>query len=216
MNNFSIEGSVLSRGPNMVVGIDEVGNGAWAGPIVAGAVVLPRGKLNGLYAEIKDSKRVSPRRREDLAERIKEVALAFAVRAATHSEIDTLGLSACRTRAIGLAFQAVQEAMPEYEVAAILDGRDLRRLAALLHPASLAVNRADATSISVAAASILAKVARDKRMHAYADLFDGYGWATNVGYGTTEHREGLRLYGPTSVHRMSVRPVIASKVLGGC
>src|SRR3990167_6945502 len=119
MNNFSLEGSILSRGPNMVVGIDEGGNGAWAGPIVAGAVVLHRGKLNGLYAEIKDSKRLSWRRREELAVRIKEVALACEVRAATHEEIDTLGLSACRTRAITLAFLAVHEAMPEYELAAI-------------------------------------------------------------------------------------------------
>ncbi|KKM05574.1 hypothetical protein LCGC14_1752690 [marine sediment metagenome] len=209
MNNFSLEGSILKRleAPAAVVGIDEVGNGAWAGPLVAGAVVLPRGKLRGLYAEIKDSKRMSARRREEVAKRIKEVASVCAVRAIMPWEIDADGFSTARTRVIALAFLIVREAMPEHKLAAILDGRDLRRLAAELHPESQAVNRADGTSISVAAASIIAKVARDRLMYAYAELFPGYGFDTNVGYGTAEHRKGLKLYGPTAIHRMSVKPV---------
>ncbi|KKN30773.1 hypothetical protein LCGC14_0830780 [marine sediment metagenome] len=213
MNNFSIEGSILSRidGPAAVVGIDEVGNGAWAGPVVAGAVVLPRGKLTGLYAEIKDSKRVTALRRVQLASMIKNAATAYAIRAATAHEIDTRGLAWARARAITLAFDAVGGELPaDCTLVAILDGRCLRALARRLHPQSIATNGADDVSLSVAAASIIAKVARDHLMHAHDEFWPGYGWRTNVGYGTSEHRRALAQLGPTAIHRMSVRPVAAA------
>ena len=211
MNNFSIEGSILSRidGPAAVVGIDEVGNGAWAGPIVAGAVILPRGKLRGLYAEIKDSKRLSATRRVQLAARIRSAATAYAVRAVTAHEIDATGQAWARKRVILLAFDAVLDDIPEdCELAAILDGRDLKKLAAELHDESIATNKADDRSLSVAAASILAKVARDHLMCCYAELYTGFdSWSTNMGYGTPEHAEALAQLGPTAIHRRSVRPV---------
>lgn len=178
-----------------IVGVDEVGRGCWAGPLVAGAVLLDR-PIPGL----RDSKKLTKLQRERLDIQIRKRALAFGLGWVTPTELDALGL----TQAVRLAMQrAVAEVTAEYDQL-IIDG-NYNFLAE--NPKALCQIKADDVVPAVSAASILAKVARDKYMVDAAKQYPGYGFETHVGYGTSAHDSALKLLGMCDLHRQSFAPI---------
>ncbi len=177
-------------------GIDEVGRGPLAGPLVASCVILPGGEdIPGVF----DSKAVAPALRERLYDRILESCVSFGMGLVEPAEIDSLGMS----RSVALSFERAVAGCPVAADVYLVDGLEIRGLP---FPARFFV-RGDSRSLSIAAASILAKVFRDRIMAA-ADLeWPGYGFACNSGYGTPFHLEALRRIGPCPIHRMSFGPV---------
>lgn len=189
-----------------VAGIDEAGRGPWAGPVVAAAVILPP-DLDALpaLAGLDDSKKLSAARREALFATLGEAAaagaLALGVGVASVAEIDNINILA----ATMLAMRRAVDALPERPDHALVDGN---RLPDLPCPATTLVG-GDAKSLSIAAASVVAKVTRDRMMTALDAQHPGYGWATNAGYGTAAHRAGLDRLGPCEHHRRSFAPIRA-------
>lgn len=187
-----LEARLAGAGFEKVAGADEVGRGALAGPLMAAAVILPPGTcIEGL----RDSKMCTALQRERLAHRIKEVAVSYCVVRVRPDKIDRHGLQRCNLEALRRALKGLAEE-PDY---VLLDAFRLRRAA---WP-SLGVKKADAVSTNVAAASILAKVERDRAMRRYHRRHPEYGFATNVGYGTRQHWRALQQYGPSPIHRRS-------------
>ena len=187
-----LETRLHARGFATVAGADEVGRGALAGPLVAAAVILPpEVHIEGL----RDSKLCTRLQRERLAEQIEDLALAMSIVRVRHDRIDRDGLQRCNLQALRKALNGL-DVRPDY---ALIDGFRLKRMT---YP-SLAVKKGDAVSRSVAAASIVAKVYRDKAMRRYHRRFPDYGFATNVGYGTREHWDALISLGPCDIHRRS-------------
>ena len=183
----------------VTVGIDEVGRGCWAGPLVAGAVILST-PIDG----VKDSKKLTKFQRERLAEIIFARAASFGLGWVWPGEIDEVGLSA----AVRLAMQrAFAEIKGEYD-AIVIDG-NLNFLKD--NPKSLCLIKADDSVPAVSAASIIAKVARDKYMSDIATKYPEYAFEQHVGYGTNQHLQMLKLYGVTEIHRKSFRPIQALK-----
>jgi ribonuclease HII len=205
MNSPTLEAEerFWARGMRRVAGLDEAGRGAWAGPVVAAAVILPcddgvRMVLDG----VRDSKQLSPATREILAARIREVALAVGVGRGEQYEIDALGI----VPATRLAMQRALEALPLAPQTLVIDAL---RLPDVNLPQD-AFPYADARSLSVAAASIIAKVSRDRWMVEVAEVdFPGYGFAQHKGYGTRQHQAALNRLGVCSIHRLTFRPVAA-------
>jgi ribonuclease HII len=187
-----LEARLAAAGFERVAGVDEVGRGALAGPLVAAAVILPAdARLDGL----RDSKMCTRLQRERLAADIRDVALATAIVRVQPDRIDRVGLQRCNLDALRRALKSLS-VEPDY---VLVDGFRLRRMSI---PA-LAVKKADAVSKNVAAASIVAKVTRDRAMRRYHRRFPQYGFSHNVGYGTREHWDALQQYGPCPIHRRS-------------
>lgn len=177
-----------------MVGIDEVGRGAWAGPLMVGAAVLPREtRVNG----VRDSKLLTEREREFLFDRIASWCVSWSVGAASQEECDGLGMSAAQKLA---ARRAIEGLDLEPDVA-VTDGRWDFVSPAVAH-VELAV-KADRRCLSVAAASILAKVVRDREMRAHADDYPAWSFDTNKGYPCPVHKAALVGYGPSAIHRRS-------------
>lgn len=182
--------------PAPVCGVDEAGRGPWAGPVCAGAVILkPRRVPKGLD----DSKKLTAKRREELELEIKDKAIAWGVGFASVEEIATLNI----LHATGLAMRRAIEAMQVQPVHALVDGNYAFPLPC---PVKTVV-KGDAISCSIAAASILAKVARDRLMHELDGLYPGYGFASHKGYRAPIHARALLDLGPCEIHRMSWGPV---------
>jgi ribonuclease HII len=204
MPDFSIEDGL---GGGLVAGVDEVGRGAWAGPVVAAAViVLDRGALP---SGIDDSKKVSARRREAVAREVARLAedgrILFGLGEATPEEIERHRISAATKMAMVRALHCLGRS----PAAIIVDGLDSR--IGIEGIPVIASAKADAKSVSVAAASIVAKVYRDRIMMARSRLFPVYGWERNVGYGSRQHEEAIRAHGTTDDHRPSfLRRVLAA------
>jgi ribonuclease HII len=178
-----------------VAGIDEAGRGSLFGPVVAAAVILnPRRRIVGLD----DSKKLTAARRCELAPRIREHALAWAVAEIDASRIDAWNIYQASRQAMMAAVSQLSP-LPDY---LLLDAMEIDlpiEQKALIH--------GDARSVSIAAASILAKTERDRRMEEFDRLFPQYGLAQHKGYGTPEHLEALRRHGPSPLHRFSYAPV---------
>ena len=192
MPDFSIE----DQYPGPVAGIDEAGRGPWAGPVVAAAVVLDRDNLpDGLN----DSKQLSQKKRELLFDLIRQSA-QFGVGIGSVAEIDRINIA----RANDLAMERAVAALPCQPEFLLIDGRWVPR--GLTLPAR-AVIKGDSLSLSIAAASIIAKVTRDRIMADLAQAHPGYGWETNQGYGTRAHAEALKSLGVTPHHRVSFKPI---------
>ena len=195
------EARFWAQGIQRVAGLDEAGRGAWAGPVVAAAVILPLGDdVCAALTGVRDSKQMSPRLRETLAARIREVALAVGVGRGEQQEIDALGIVPATRLAMQRALAALSPAPEALVIDALrLPGVDLPQDA---------FPYADARSLSVAAASIIAKVTRDHWMADVAEAnFPGYGFAQHKGYGTRQHREALHRLGVSPLHRLTFRPV---------
>ncbi len=174
----------------MVAGVDEVGRGALCGPVVAGAVILGRGfDVEGLD----DSKKLSRLARERLAERVRSTAAAWAIGVAQVSEIERYNV----LRATYLAMERALAALVIQPEIVLVDAVSVPGLKV----PQRAIVKGDAQSVSIAAASIVAKVARDAMMREIDGEYPGYGLARNMGYGSRDHREALRRLGPTDVHR---------------
>jgi ribonuclease HII len=180
----------------LVAGVDEVGRGPLCGAVVTAAVILDPGKpIMGLN----DSKKLSLTRREALFEEIQEKALAWCVARAEVAEIDRLNI----LHATMLAMQRAVEGLKVQPRLALIDGNRCPKLAVPSSP----VVKGDSQVPAIAAASILAKVTRDREMQALDVLYPGYGLAGHKGYPTAEHLEALRRLGPTPIHRRSFAPV---------
>ena len=183
------------RGWLQVAGLDEAGRGALFGPVVAGAVILnPKRRIVGLD----DSKKLSAERRVVLAERIREHALAWAVAEVSADRIDAWNIYQASRQAM-VAALAQLRTPPDYLLI------DALRLDLPIEQKPLI--KGDTRSVSIAAASILAKVARDQLLAAWDQAYPQYGLAHNKGYATPEHLEALRRHGPTPLHRFSFAPV---------
>jgi len=189
------ERDARQHGWQRIAGLDEAGRGSLFGPVVAGAVVLnPRRRIVGLD----DSKKLAPERRTELAERIRDHALAWAVAEIDASRIDAWNIYQASRQAMVAAISRLHP-LPDF---LLLDAIELDlpiEQKALIH--------GDARSVSIAAASILAKVERDRRMEEFDELYPQYGLGRNKGYGTPDHLEALRRHGPSPLHRYSYAPV---------
>ena len=185
--------------PTLTAGVDEAGRGPLAGPVVVAAVILdPHQRINGL----RDSKILTAERREALAARIRERALAFSVVAIDVGDIDRLNIF--HATMLGMA-RALAALAPAAELA-LIDGNHLPKN---LYCAGRAIVDGDALEPAISAASILAKVARDAEMLALDARYPAYGFAHHKGYPTPEHLAALRAHGPSEIHRRSFEPVWA-------
>ena len=188
--SLSVERSLWDQGHDVVVGVDEVGRGAWAGPISVGAAVVPRDRR--VY-RVRDSKMLTEEERERLFDRVASWCRAWAVGHASQEECDGLGMSEAQRLAARRALDGLG-LVPDH---VLIDGRwdfvgtgSTSRLV-----------RGDASSLSIAAASILAKVTRDRLMRVEAEHFPGYDFELNKGYPCPRHKMALKAWGPTSIHR---------------
>ncbi len=194
--DYELESAARARGIARIAGVDEVGRGPWAGPVMAAAVVLDSTRIP---AGLNDSKKLARHVRERLAQEVLATCeVAFGE--ASVEEIDRLNI----LRASHLAMVRALLGLGRSPDLALIDGTMLP--VGLPCPA-LAVVRGDARSLSIAAASVVAKVARDRLMVALAQQHPGYGWETNAGYGTARHSAGLIRLGVTPHHRRSFKPV---------
>jgi ribonuclease HII len=176
-------------------GCDEAGRGCLAGPVVAAAVILPKKYKHKL---LNDSKQLSKAERELLRIDIQRDALAFAVAEVDNNEIDQINILNASFKAMHLALEKLKM-LPQL---LLIDGNRFKSYNTIRHECII---KGDATYLSIAAASILAKTHRDDLMVRHAEQFPGYGWLTNVGYPTIEHREGIKKLGQTPLHRKTFR-----------
>ena len=194
MDLWEPERACWAEGAALVCGVDEAGAGPLAGAVYAAAVILPpEWKLEGLN----DSKQVSPKRRERLFDRIREQASAWAVAWADEREIDETDILSARILAMQ---RAIDGLAPAADLALIDGNRDRGRAAAITTP-HRAIVKGDSLSASIAAASILAKVSRDRYMEEMARRYPEYEFERHKGYPTRRHYELLRKYGPCPIHR---------------
>jgi ribonuclease HII len=199
MCSSRFERAARQLGWTRIAGIDEAGRGALFGPVVAAAVVLnPKRRIVGLD----DSKKLTPERRAELAPRIQEHALAWAVAEIDASRIDAWNIYQASRQAMTAALQQLS-VVPDYLLI------DAMQLDVLIEQKSLI--KGDGKSVSIAAASILAKTHRDARMNEWDVIYSGYGLAQHKGYGTPEHLAALKRLGPTPLHRNSFAPVRESR-----
>ena len=175
-----------------VCGIDEVGRGPLAGPVVAGAVILPK-DCDILY--INDSKKLSEKKREELYDVIMEKAVAVGLGYASVERIDEINI-------LQATYEAMREAIRNLAVSPDILLNDAVTIPEVVMK-QVPIIKGDAKSISIGAASIVAKVTRDRLMVEYDKVFPGYGFASNKGYGSSEHIKALKQYGPTPIHRRS-------------
>ncbi|MGH9283147.1 MAG: ribonuclease HII [Acidimicrobiales bacterium] len=192
--SLSLERDLWNEGRDVVVGVDEVGRGAWAGPISVGAAVLPRDRR--VY-KVRDSKMLTEDERERLFERVASWCLAWAVGHASQEECDRLGMSEAQRLAARRALTGLDVEVDHV----LIDGRWDFVGRGPDHTTRLV--KGDAKCLSIAAASVLAKVTRDRLMRGEAHHFPGYDFDLNKGYPCPRHKAALKAWGPTSIHRRS-------------
>lgn len=189
---WEIERSYFEKGIVTICGVDEAGRGPLAGPVCAAAVILPSDlEIPGLN----DSKKLTDKRRRELAPIIKEQALTYGIAFATHEEIDEINI-------LQATFLAMERALEQLKIRpelALIDGNRQKNFGITVET----VIKGDSRSANIAAASVLAKVTRDDYMEAMALEYPGYGFDIHKGYGTKAHYEALRNLGPSPIHRMS-------------
>ena len=199
--NLQEEQKLQAQGLKHIAGIDEAGRGAWAGPVVAAAVVLPleRPDLARILDGVRDSKQCTPRQRDELFGRIQKTALDIGVGSVPPRDIDAIGIVPATQRAMT---QAVKQLKTIPDALLI----DALQLPALKLPQSSLI-KGDARSLSIAAASIVAKVTRDRMMISRDGQYGNYGFAQHKGYGTRQHQQTLALLGLSPIHRLSYSPL---------
>jgi len=193
--NWQEEFVLWEKGHKYVCGVDEVGRGALAGPVVAAAVIfLPTGQID---LPVRDSKMLSRKQRIDLCPEIKEIVYSYAYGITTPKEIDRIGI-------VKATHKAMRQAIRRLEVKidhVLVDGN--QRIGAYNRKKQTPLTKGDSSSYSIASASILAKVYRDRMMIDYHPRLSVYGFDTNVGYGTAKHRMAIKEYGLSRLHRRS-------------
>ncbi len=203
MPHLQKEIALLRQGYRFVAGLDEAGRGAWAGPVVAAAVILPldQADLPARLAHLRDSKEMSPALRERLFDVIMAAALAVGVGQASAEQVDSLNV-------VGATRLAMQQAIAQLAIAPEALLLDHIKLPAVLLPQE-SFPKAENISLSVAAASVVAKVTRDRLMVELHATYPQYGFDRHKGYGTARHRAALAQFGPAPCHRLSFQPLQA-------
>ena len=200
--NLDYEKRLWEAGYRVIAGLDEAGRGAWAGPVYAAAVALPNDdRVCELLSGVRDSKQMTARQRDRYDGCIQSVSISWAVGTASEAEIDALGI-------VEATCQAMQRAIDELVYPPnhlLIDYISLHDCAC----PQLSLPKGDCQSLSIAAASVLAKTSRDAFMAAQDAAYPGYGFARHKGYGTAQHRDALQHLGPTPFHRQTFRPVAA-------
>jgi len=196
MSLWELERAAMARGYERICGCDEAGAGPLAGAVYAAAVILPEG-LELPY--LNDSKQVTPKRRDVLYDQIKEQALAWAVACVPAEEIDELDILNARMKAMQMAIDGLQ---PGADYALIDGNRDHGSRCAIITDHETVI-KGDSLSASIAAASILAKVSRDRYMEEMAEVYPQYQFEKHKGYGTKLHYEMLDKFGPSPIHRLT-------------
>ena len=197
--DFSEEAFFWDKGLHLVAGVDEVGRGPLAGPVVASAVVLPPNPCFSWLRYVRDSKELTPIIRGKLSASIHNDALSIGISAVSHNVIDTIGIAEATRRAMVLAIRKL--ALSPHQL--LIDAVALPNLSI----PQRSIVHGDAISLSIACASIVAKVFRDQWMIKQAKRFGAYGFTKNKGYATREHLAALRRVGPCPIHRRSFTPV---------
>ncbi len=199
MPDFSLE----NQYGGMVAGVDEVGRGSWAGPVVSAAIIIARSAFpKDLLAQINDSKLLTALKRNRIYDalcQLRGTACEFSIAQASVEEVDRLNVR----EASLLSMQRAVEALPEAPEVTLVDGNVVPKLKCQ----AVAVIQGDSASISIAAASIVAKVFRDNLMKDLSMLHPHYSWESNVGYGTKAHQLALAKFGVTAHHRRSFAPI---------
>ncbi len=198
--DFSLEKAL----PSPVAGIDEAGRGPWAGPVAAAACILDIEIIDqDILSQLNDSKKLTKAKREQLFEFLTypgQEGVSYGIGEASPQEIDQFNI----LQATFLAMKRAVEALPTVPQSLLIDGNQDPKLGT---PTQMVV-KGDSKSLSIAAASIIAKVYRDEVMERLAEEYPGYGWESNAGYGTRVHQEGLAQHGVTAHHRQSYKPVM--------
>jgi ribonuclease HII len=206
---IELERELFNKGIRYIAGVDEVGRGPLAGPMVIGAVILDIGKIlnrnydvsfEKLYEKINDSKKVTEKNRIELAKFIKENCLAFSIIEISHTELDLTGISKSTQKAF---FESIKnlKVLPQHIFT------DAFPIKSISKEKQTNIIKGDSRSISIAAASIIAKVYRDDLMTSYAERYPEYGFEKHKGYGTKLHKEAIYKYGPCEIHRKSFEPI---------
>ena len=198
--NLSFEKSLWEKGLKHIAGLDEAGRGAWAGPVAAAAVILPLNLSQSRHLPgVRDSKQMTARQRVQWAEKIKSAAIAWGVGMASNLEIDALGI-------VPSTRLAMRRALAELPLSAQHLLIDALKLPKLPLPQTVLI-KGDQRSLSIAAASILAKTTRDAFMVQSSEIHCGYGFERHKGYGTRIHQAALQQIGPCPIHRFSFAPL---------
>ena len=208
--SFKEERRIWKKGCEFVIGVDEVGKGSFAGPVVAGAIVFKKNSKfkDGVLLEVTDSKLLSPRRREVLSKEIKKEASLYAVSVVGVSKINKVGIGNATKIAIRkviktILWRIMEESLGKSSIFVLADGFHIKYIRGIGLINQKAIIKGDRKSISIAAASIIAKVYRDKLMRKLNRKYPQYGFYRNKGYGTKFHQLALKKYGLTQIHRTS-------------
>lgn len=204
--NLDEEDKLKSQGYELIAGIDEVGRGALAGPVVASAVILPHPASLSWFGLVRDSKELDSRKRESFFELINKEAVAVGIGIVPPQVIDSINI----LKATRLAMMQAVENLPKQPAFLLIDRITLSQCPI----AQRGITRGDKLCLSIACASIIAKVTRDHIMDEFDQIYAGYGFAQHKGYGTRKHISCLRKLGPSPIHRLyfaPVRNVIASQ-----
>lgn len=206
--NLLYERSVHAHGYERIVGLDEAGRGTWAGPVCAAAVALPLAtrNLTRLLSGVRDSKELTAHEREDLVGTIQDTASAWGLGSADNAEVDRVGIVPATKLAMARALESLHAQFPDFDIQCLF-------LDALVWPemspryAQFSIVDGDARSLTIAAASVLAKVWRDAQMAEWDAVYPAYGFASHKGYGSPKHMAALREHGPCPLHRMTFKPL---------
>ena len=188
-----IEENLYEQGCNSICGIDEAGRGPLAGPVVVAAVIMPR---NSMIEGVNDSKKVSEKKREVLYEQILQEAISYGIGIIDQKEIDNINILNATKKGLTTAVQALT-VKPDRIIVDALEHIDT------CHIPYTSIIKGDAKCYSIAAASIIAKVTRDRIMRQWDEIYPQYGFAKHKGYGTKAHIEAIKEYGLTPIHRLS-------------
>ena len=197
---FDQEHALQDRGYRLVAGVDEVGRGALAGPVMAAAVILPLGSDFPWLKLVRDSKQLSPRQRERVFDLVRSAGIPFGLGSVPHATIDRVGI----VRATRMAMAEAVQALPSRPDFLLIDALSLPDV----ELPQKGIVRGDQLSFSIACASIVAKVSRDRQMTELDGVYPGYGLARHKGYGTRQHLQCLGRLGPCAIHRRSFAPVL--------
>lgn len=204
--DLSFEQDLWNHAGQRLAGIDEAGRGAWAGPVVAAFVILPaEPSICNLLSGVRDSKQMTIKQREHWVEKIKEFASEWGIGSADHAEIDQLGILPATRLAMKRALNSLANKPDHLLIDAVF-------LSDVNIPQT-ALIKGDRRSLSIAAASVLAKTTRDAMMREEDDFYPQYGFKNHKGYGTRRHQSALSKFGPCPIHRMSFRPLRECKAL---